>query len=89
MQLDLLRYPRLLECRPVLAEGAQSESGVLHEFQREAQRATSQNPDLRLTCDGSLHVYIGCPFSSRAAALLFFRGGKELLLCMIIRKLWF
>ena len=47
----------------------------MHDFQRDAQWATSQNPGLRLTGDSSLHECFGCHFIP--AAFLFFRGGRK------------
>ena len=47
----------------------------MHDFQRDAQRATSQNPGLRLTDDSSLHECFGCHFIP--AAFLFFRGSRK------------
>ena len=46
----------------------------MHDFQRDAQWATSQNPGLRLTGDSSLHECFGCHFIP--AAFLFFRGSR-------------
>ena len=47
----------------------------MHDFQRDAQWATSQNPGLRLTGDSSLHECFGCHFIP--AAFLFSRGSRK------------
>ena len=47
----------------------------MHVFQRDAQWATSLNPDLRLTGDSSLHECFGCHFIP--AAFLFSRGSRK------------
>ena len=47
----------------------------MHDFERDAQWATSQNPGLRLTGDNSLHECFGCHFIP--AAFLFFRGTRK------------
>ena len=47
----------------------------MHDFQRDAQWATSQNPGLRLTGDSSLHECFGCHFIP--AFFLFSRGSRK------------
>ena len=47
----------------------------MHDFQREAQWATSQNLGLRLTGDSSLHECVGLPFHS--CGFLFFPWKSE------------
>ena len=59
----------------------------MHDFQRDAQWATSQNPGLRLTGDSSLHECLGCHFI-HAAFLFSVEVGKSFP-CMIIFILLF
>ena len=59
----------------------------MHDFQRDAQWATSQNPGLRLTGDSSLHECFGCHFIP--AAFFFPVEVGKLFPCMIIFNLLF
>ena len=47
----------------------------MHDFQRDAQWATSQNPGLLLSGDSSLHECFGVPFHS--CGFPFFRGSRK------------
>ena len=59
----------------------------MHDFQRDEQWATSQNPGLRLTGDSSFHECLGCHFIH--AAFLFSVEVGKLFPCMFIFILLF
>ena len=59
----------------------------MHDFQRDAQWATSQNPGLRLSGDSSLHECFQCHFIP--AAFLFPVEVGKLFPCMVIFNLLF